>query len=577
MRRLMSALQVDISGSAVPRAAVAYACAGLIGMQLAGIQIAGFGPAEAKAPGVSHCYRGVCHKVRTIEQTRRLVGQAFVVETSYYDRSGIDRFNRGIFTSNGERFDPNDSGRVASADLPDGTELLLRNPINGRVSHVRVNDFGPFRGNRRLDVTRRVAEDLDFHHKGVVRLDVIVIAAPQDDDLSYRRNRERRPTTGHLGVVFEAEMPALVVDLVTAAERAGEARVAWASIDVSDEAGDQIAADAWQAIGIGPASELTAIALAPAQPVASEAEAGGDARRAASEPALGVQQPDDEPAAARARVSVDMTTAPDAVPAPDATDTTGAANATHAAPALTIASKAIETPVAAAATVKTPPPKSRLADEVSFVPTDATASSFVLSLAGTSWLGLGLGLPLLITIFAMLSSMLAFVLARRWRDVPFAELALAPASKPGTAAGSGAQAVAAETTRSRVAPSRMAGVAVHQAGAAQQLELARPQSSLVAAGMTIEGRLRTSGRLEIGGHVKGLIEADEVVVLPGGSVAGEIVARIADIAGTAEGTVRCAVLTVRREARLEGTVVASALAVELGGTLNADVSRPPRG
>ena len=116
-------------------------------------------PLLAKAPGVSHCYKSVCHRVRTVEQTRALIGRTLTVETSYYDIPGVDRFNTGTYTSNGELFDANDGARVASVEYPDGTELLLRNPINGRVSHVIVNDFGPFLGDRRLDVTRRVSSE----------------------------------------------------------------------------------------------------------------------------------------------------------------------------------------------------------------------------------------------------------------------------------------------------------------------------------------------------------------------------------------------------------------------------------
>lgn len=218
-------------------------------------------PVDAKAPSVSYCYRSVCHRVKTVEQTRRLIGRLLVVETSYYDLPGVDRFNTGIYTSNGERFDANDQARVASADLPDGTELLLRNPINGRVSHVRVNDFGPFRGDRRLDVTRRVAEDLDFKHKGVVRLEVIVIAAPADDDLTYRRNRERRATRGHLGVVFEPEMPALISGLIAERNPAAEAGRAIAAVEKS--------VDEIPVPGTGPAADM----VASADPVVASANA----------------------------------------------------------------------------------------------------------------------------------------------------------------------------------------------------------------------------------------------------------------------------------------------------------------
>ena len=108
---------VRIGRALVHRATLAGATAALL---LAPLPM----PLLAKAPGVSHCYKGVCHRVRTVGQTRAIVGRTQTIETSYYDIPGVDRFNTGTYTSNGERFNANDPARVASANFPDGTELL---------------------------------------------------------------------------------------------------------------------------------------------------------------------------------------------------------------------------------------------------------------------------------------------------------------------------------------------------------------------------------------------------------------------------------------------------------------------
>ena len=115
---------------------------------------------QAKKPGERHCYRDVCVTVLSIKEVKDILGKTVKLKASYYDDPSVDRFNANELTSNGERFSADDPTRTASSNFPDGTELLLRNPRNGLVSHVRVNDFGPFWGNRELDVTRRVAEDL---------------------------------------------------------------------------------------------------------------------------------------------------------------------------------------------------------------------------------------------------------------------------------------------------------------------------------------------------------------------------------------------------------------------------------
>lgn len=162
---------------------------------------------RAKAPGKSHCYRSVCVKVLTVGQVRDLLGQTMRMTASHYGDPSVDPFNRGTFTSNGERFDASDPTRTASATLPDGTELLLRNPDTGAVSHVRVNDFGPFWVNRELDVTERVARDLGFEKQGIKALDVIVVSVPSKDDVKrlYRRDRPPLPAMGYLGRRTRAE------------------------------------------------------------------------------------------------------------------------------------------------------------------------------------------------------------------------------------------------------------------------------------------------------------------------------------------------------------------------------------
>ena len=37
---------------------------------------------EAKAPGITHCYKGVCHRVRTLDETRKLLGVHVIGEAA---------------------------------------------------------------------------------------------------------------------------------------------------------------------------------------------------------------------------------------------------------------------------------------------------------------------------------------------------------------------------------------------------------------------------------------------------------------------------------------------------------------
>ena len=134
--------------------------------------------ALSKTPGEVHCYQLTCHRVLTVEETKSLVSSTRILVASYYDDPRVDPFNTGELTSSGEKFDADNSGRVASAIYPDGTELLLWNPLNGRTAHVRVDAFGPFHSNRTLDLTRALAKLLDVTQQGVTVLLATVVAPP---------------------------------------------------------------------------------------------------------------------------------------------------------------------------------------------------------------------------------------------------------------------------------------------------------------------------------------------------------------------------------------------------------------
>ena len=73
---------------------------------------------------------------------------------SYYGR----RFH-GRRTANGELFDMN-AMTAAHRTLPFGSLVEVTNPRNGKKVTVRINDRGPFHGNRVIDVSRAAATEL---------------------------------------------------------------------------------------------------------------------------------------------------------------------------------------------------------------------------------------------------------------------------------------------------------------------------------------------------------------------------------------------------------------------------------
>jgi peptidoglycan lytic transglycosylase len=82
--------------------------------------------------------------------------------------------------ANGRRFDPN-SNVAASKSLPLGTTARVTNLSNGRSALVRVEDRGPFAPGRVVDVTPKVADELEMKKAGVTPVVVAPVAVPQRD------------------------------------------------------------------------------------------------------------------------------------------------------------------------------------------------------------------------------------------------------------------------------------------------------------------------------------------------------------------------------------------------------------
>jgi rare lipoprotein A len=82
--------------------------------------------------------------------------------------------------ADGSRFDPN-SNVAASKNLPLGTTAKVTNLTNGKSALVKVQDRGPFIDGRVVDVTPKVADQLDMKKAGVTPVEVAPVAVPQAD------------------------------------------------------------------------------------------------------------------------------------------------------------------------------------------------------------------------------------------------------------------------------------------------------------------------------------------------------------------------------------------------------------
>jgi len=90
---------------------------------------------------------------------------------SYYGR----RFH-GRPTASGEAFDMH-AMTAAHRTLPFGSLVRVTNVANGRSVVVRINDRGPFHGNRVIDVSRAAATELGLIAPGSGEVDLELLAS----------------------------------------------------------------------------------------------------------------------------------------------------------------------------------------------------------------------------------------------------------------------------------------------------------------------------------------------------------------------------------------------------------------
>lgn len=110
----------------------------------------------------------------------RMNGRLYVPEFDpNYDRVGVASWYGDAFhgrpTANGELFDK-DRISAAHPTLPLPSRVRVTNLENGRTIELRVNDRGPFVGDRLIDLSQAAARALGFEEQGLVRVRVQFLA-----------------------------------------------------------------------------------------------------------------------------------------------------------------------------------------------------------------------------------------------------------------------------------------------------------------------------------------------------------------------------------------------------------------
>ena len=121
---------------------------------------------------------------------------------------GPDFHNRR--TANGETFDMHGIS-AAHPTMPLPSYARVSNLANGRSVIVRVNDRGPFKGNRVIDVSGKAAELLGFRQNGLAQVRVEYVArAPltgSDDRMLMATLRQGEPAPAPSQVMVASARP----------------------------------------------------------------------------------------------------------------------------------------------------------------------------------------------------------------------------------------------------------------------------------------------------------------------------------------------------------------------------------
>lgn len=102
-------------------------------------------------------------------------------------------YHHGKKTASGERFNMH-ALTAAHRTLPLGTIVEVRNKNNGKVVRVKINDRGPYHGNRIIDLSRGAANHIGLLKAGVGSVEVKVLSRP-DRNKKYTASKVKLDTT----------------------------------------------------------------------------------------------------------------------------------------------------------------------------------------------------------------------------------------------------------------------------------------------------------------------------------------------------------------------------------------------
>ncbi|MCD2332461.1 septal ring lytic transglycosylase RlpA family protein [Borreliella americana] len=108
----------------------------------------------------------------------------------------------GKTTANGEKFDMM-ALTAAHKELPFNTTVRVTNLLNNRSVVVRINDRGPFRKDRIIDLSKHAAEKLDFLGIGVAPVKIEIIKSVNEKRPSVSKSSDFKKTFNNIPEIKE--------------------------------------------------------------------------------------------------------------------------------------------------------------------------------------------------------------------------------------------------------------------------------------------------------------------------------------------------------------------------------------
>ncbi len=179
--------------------------------------------------GLAGCGSPAPEGVYKLGQPYQIAGRWYYPEFDpHYDRVGIaswyGRDFHGQPTANGETFDRHEL-TAAHPTLPLPSIVRVTNLANQRQLELRVNDRGPFVGDRLIDLSQEAARELGFERQGIarVRIQFVGLADAKGEPprpVAHYARRSLQPAPAPSTPVAEASPPTVPSALIATAAAA---------------------------------------------------------------------------------------------------------------------------------------------------------------------------------------------------------------------------------------------------------------------------------------------------------------------------------------------------------------------